>query len=562
MNHASDFLFSMFDNLYTVMMNKLYFGDCLEILKKLHQEHPQGFIDLIYIDPPFNSKRNYNILFEEADLKDTKAQKEAFADTWSNISYKDTLEQIKDLDLDLNHFLDSLDRTRISKSSVAYLTTMAIRIHYMHKALKDTGSFYLHCDPNMSHYLKIVCDLVFNSRNFRNEIIWKRASTVKGNFGQGAKFFGPSTDSILFYTKSEDYRFHQPFTEYSDEYLRKFYKHVEPETGRRYQLISMIGPGGAAKGNPSYEVMGVTRYWRYSKEKMADFIARGLVIQQKQGSVPRKKQYLDEGKGVAVQSLWDDVEALSASARESLGYPTQKPEALLERIIEVSTNKGDVVADFFCGCGTAVAVAQRLKRKWIGVDISHLAIGLIEKRLVGAYGKQIKKTYEIHGLPKDIASARQLAQSTEQGRFKFQDWIIETMLGGVHNPKKTADGGWDGHLTFDVPNHKKEVVLIEVKSGGVNVKNLREFIHVVEKQKASMGVFVCFEDEVTKPMLLEAKEHGYYRKDLFGAAYDKVQVITVEGLLEGEGIRMPDILHTTFKSADRVEEAQDQPEMF
>lgn len=505
------FLSSTADNFYTYGMNKLYFGDCLDVLKKLRHEHPEGFIDLIYIDPPFNSKRNYNILFEEADLKDTKAQKEAFADTWSNISYKDTLEQIKEIDLDLFSFLDGLDKIRISKSAVSYLTTMAIRIYYMHKVLKGTGSFYLHCDPTMSHYLKIICDLVFGNKNFRNEIVWcyRRYTAISNRFQR-------LHDVILYYSKSNESTFNQVFIPYGDKSGKMDSHYKQDEDGRWYR-------------------------W------------------QKRKNQEPYKIYLSEG---VRYGDWWEIPIINASAKERLGYPTQKPEALLQRIIEASSNKGDLVADFFCGCGTAVSVAQKLKRKWIGVDISHLAVGLIEKRLINSYGRQIKKTYEIDGLPKDIASAKKLAQGAEQGRFKFQDWIIETMLGGVHNPKKTADGGWDGHLTFDVPNHKKEVVLIEVKSGGVNVKNLREFIHVVNSQKASIGVFVCFENEVTKPMLLEAKQQGYYNKDVFRTTYDKIQILTVESLLDGDGIEMPTVMQTTFKNAEKKKENMEQADMF
>ena len=484
-------------------MNQLYFGDCLDILKKLYNDHPKGFIDLIYIDPPFNSKRNYNILFESVDLKDTKAQKEAFADTWSNISYKDTLEELKDIDLDLFRFLDGLDSIRILKSSVAYLTIMAIRIHYIHKVLKDTGSFYLHCDPTMSHYLKIVCDLIFGNKNFRNEIIWHYR-----RWTGGAKAFMKMHDVILFYAKDKTrLKFNVQYTPYTEKSLeRKQHYHTR------------------IKGDDIY---------------VTD---------------------IDE-KGVKENDVWH-IQLLNSQSKERLGYPTQKPEELLKRIIATSSDNGDLVADFFCGCGTTVAVAQELKRKWIGVDISHLAIGLIERRLISYYGKNIKKSYEVDGLPKDTASAKRLAQSTEHGRFKFQDWIIETILGGVHNPKKIADGGWDGHLAFDMPNQKKEIILIEVKSGGVTVKNIREFIHVVSKQKASIGVFVCFEDEVTKPMLLEAKQSGYYNKEMFGSNHDKIQILTVERLLDGDRISMPRIVHTTFKAAEKKEEETDHPELF
>ena len=486
-------------------MNKLYFGDCLDILKKLNKEHPSGFIDLIYIDPPFNSKRNYNILFENVDLKDTKAQKEAFSDTWSNVSYKDTLEELKDIDLDLFAFLESLDKNIISKSAVSYLTTMAIRIYYMHKVLKETGSFYLHCDPTMSHYLKILCDLIFKVTNFRNEIAW----CYRGA-GYPKMDFGKRHDVILRYSKTANYIFNLDDVreEYAETTKARFKHHI----------------GNIRNGK--------------------DFGVQKLH--------PLGKQPDD----------WWQIQPIAPSARERLGYPTQKPEALLDKIVKASSNKGSLVADFFGGCGTTISVAQNLKRKWLAVDISHLAIGLIERRLINSYGKTIKNTYEIDGLPKDISSAKQLAEGTSRGRLKFQDWIIEAMIGGVHNPRKTADGGWDGHLTFEMPNHLKEIILIEVKSGNVNVKNLREFIQVINKQKAAIGVFVCFDEKVTKPMRLEAKDAGYYKKDIFGANYDRIQIMTVEKLLEGEVIKMPNILTTTFKTAKEKKENGEQPDLF
>lgn len=276
----------------------------------------------------------------------------------------------------------------------------------------------------------------------------------------------------------------------------------------------------------------------------------GLIHQEKQGSIPRLKRFLDEMRGQPITNDWDDIEHLHGSNAETLGYPTQKPEILLERIISASSNEGDLVADFFCGCGTTIAAAQKLNRQWLGVDISHLAVGLIEKRLIDSYGENIKKTFEVHGLPKDIASAYRLAQDTTKGRVHFQEWIIETMLQGVCNEKKSADGGFDGYATFEIPG-KKETILIEVKSGNVNVKNIREFIQVIEKQKASMGVFVCFEAQVTKPMLSEAKSEGYYAKELFGTNYDKIQIITVEDLLEGKRINIPNSSVGTFKKAVR-----------
>jgi len=453
-----------------------------------------------------NSNRNYNILFEDADLKNVKAQKEAFSDTWSNVSYKDTLAELIDLSEDLYSFLKNLDSIDISKSAVSYLTTMAIRICYMHKVLKDTGSFYLHCDPTMSHYLKIVCDLIFGSKfgsnNFINEIIWCYETG-----GRATNFFPRKHDTIFWYSKSKDCNFFYDQVALKRDTSTMHEPILTDEKGKKYQRN--------IKGGKEY---------RY---------------------------YLD--KGVLPNDWWIDIQAINPSAKERLHYPTQKPEALLDRIIKASSSKGDLVADFFCGCGTTVAVAQKLKRNWLGIDISHLATRLITKRLIDKYGKDVRETFEIDGVPKDISSAKMLAEETKGGRIKFQDWVIEFLLGGIHNPKKTADGGWDGYLTFDKGDEGKEKVLIEVKSGNVNVKNIREFIQVVSKQGAGMGAFVCFKEQVTKPMMLAVKDEGKYSfgEGLPKADCDKIQIITIEDLLEHIGIDMPISSKTTFKSAPK-----------
>lgn len=528
--------------------NQLYYGDCLEVLKNLYEKYSSGFIDLIYIDPPFNSKRNYNILFEDIKLTDTQAQKQAFADTWSNVSYKDTLEQIKTLDLDLFYLLDCFDKIRISKSAVAYLTMMAIRIWYMHKVLKTTGSFYLHCDSTVSHYLKIVCDLIFGHNNFRNEIIWLR-SNPKSHISIN---FSTCTDTILRYTKTSKCIFHQPYEKHDPNYIKSTYRYVD-EQGQ-YRLLPLLNPNDD-RPNLTYKFLGIKRVWRWTKERMQKAYDEGLIVQLKPGAVPQYKKYLQDSKGRTLTNCWTDI--LQVAGNEFLGYPTQKPEALLERIILASSNEDDLVADPFCGCGTTITVSEQLKRRWLGVDISHLAIGLIEKRLIQSYGKKIRDTYEIHGFPKDLASAKELAHS-EGGRLKFQDWIIESKLGGVHNPKRTADGGWDGHATFQM-DKKKEIVLIEVKSGYTNVKNLREFIHVAESQKVSIGVFVCFAEQVTKPMQLEAKSQGYYNQEFFGTRYNKIQILTVEEILNGQEIQKPSSTQETFKQAQKnIEKEADQ----
>ncbi len=485
------------------IMNKLYFGDNLEIMKDMLKQNPNGFIDLIYIDPPFNSKRNYNVLYESIDMEDTKAQKQAFADTWSNVGYLDTLREIQDIDMDLYEFLNALDKINISKSAISYLATMGIRIWYMHKLLKNTGSFYLHCDPTMSHYLKIVCDLIFGTnKHFRNEIAW----CYYGASSPGQKQFPRKHDIIFWYSKGNIWTF-------NDEEVRIPY---QDSTLKR------------AETTPTSTFHGI-----------------------------RTERTLHE-KGKIVEDYWL-LPPLVSTSKERLGYPTQKPEMLLERIIEASSNKGDVVADFFCGCGTAISVAQKLKRQWVGVDISHLAVKLITKRLMDAYGTGVRKTFEIFGFPRDIASAKELATATRKGRLKFEEWIIEVMLHGVLNEKKNQTG-FDGYLTLDMP-WKKEFVLIEVKSGNASLQQVNHFIQTIKKREAVMGLFVCFEEKVTDGMKQAAKKEGYYLEQSFGRKFEKLQIITVEDLLENKLPNLPPAENITFKKATTVKEDNHEVEL-
>lgn len=535
-------------------MNQLFFGDCLDVLIELKKEHPQPFIDLIYIDPPFNSKRNYNVLFESMDMKDATAQKEAFADTWSNYSYMETLNEIAELDRELYTVLKTFHELKsISDSAVAYLTTMAIRIWYMHKLLKDTGSFYLHCDTTMSRYLGLMCDIIFGENNHVNEIAWKR-SDAHSDSKQGSKHYGRIHDVILFYKKSNKATFNTLFNPLPQSTIDNWYKNIEAETGRKYNKGDLQAPGGASKGNPYYEWNGFLKYWRYSKENMQRLHDEGRIIYSSTG-MPYQKRYLDESKGIPLQDMWDDISMIRGLNKksESLGYPTQKPEALLERIIKASSNEGDVVADFFCGCGTTISVAQKLNRQWLGADISHLAIRLIVKRLVDTYGEGIKHNIKLHGLPKDIASAKELAEKVEKGRMKFQDWAIEVMLNGVVNERKVADGGFDGYIVFN-SNAGKQFALIETKSGSVNVKNIREFVRVIDSQKASVGIFVCFEETLTREMIKEAKNAGHIKINKVEFPQDKIQILTVEDLFSGKKPQLPfSSDNTTFKKAQRNE---------
>jgi DNA modification methylase len=403
-------------------------------------QFPAECIDLIYLDPPFFSNRIYEVIWgDEAEVR-------SFEDRWEG-------------------------------GIQVYIGWMRERVLELYRILKPTGTIYLHCDPTASHYLKVMLDSVFGPENFRNEITWKRATTVKGNFGQGARFFGRNTDTLLFFSKSDDYRFNQPFTDYSESYKETAYRHVEPETGRRYRLVSMIGPGGAAKGNPQYEFMGVTRYWRYSKEKMQELVDADLIVQTKPGTVPNRKYYLDEGKGVPVQALWDDIPSLQASSAERLGYPTQKPEALLERIIQTSSDKGDVVLDPFCGCGTTVAVAERLRRQWIGIDISPTAVSLMKRRLVKQTGGVVG--VKLVGMPVDEAQLRKLKP------FEFQNWVMQR-LNGTASARMTGDMGIDG---FSFMVHDP----IQVKQSEHVGRNVVDnFETAIERAGKTKGYIIAF----------------------------------------------------------------------
>ncbi len=512
--------------------NVLYYGDNLEILRKYI---PDSSIDLIYLDPPFNSKATYNVLYKEQTGEFSQAQITAFDDTWhwgmeSEKALQDIFESptappaVKDFMSVMPKFLGK------KTDMAAYLAMMCVRLLELKRVLKDTGSIYLHCDPTASHYLKILMDAIFGANNFVNEIVWKRSS-AHSDIGQGAKHMGRLHDIILFYSKTEDFVCNVQYTPYSEEYLNAFYRHVEPDTGRRFRLGDLTGPGGAAKGNPQYEFLGVTRYWRYSKEHMQELYEQGRIIQSKPGTVPQYKRYLDEMAGVPTQDLWDDLPPIGAQAKERLGYPTQKPATLLERIIKSSSNEGDTVLDPFCGCGTALIVAHKLNRKWIGIDITHLAISTMKWRLEKMFPNI---QYKVIGEPKDLESAKELAS---QNKYQFQWWAV-SLIGGqpYGDKKKGADTGIDGYLYFMDEKNKVKKAIIQVKAGNVSVSQLRDLVGVVQREKAEMGVFLCLES-ATKPMQIEADSQGFYKSPL-GKDYPKVQIFTIEQLLEG---KKPDI---------------------
>ncbi|PYO40397.1 MAG: site-specific DNA-methyltransferase [Gemmatimonadetes bacterium] len=525
--------------------NVLYYGDNLDVLRRHIKDES---VDLVYLDPPFNSNQSYNVLFAEKDGSDAAAQIEAFEDTWhwdqaAAREFQETVERGGKVSEVLQAFRLFLG----TNDMLAYLTMMAPRLVDLRRALKETGSLYLHCDPTASHYLKLLLDAVFGPEHFRSEIIWKRSS-AHSDTKQGRVIHGHIHDVLLFYTKSDEWTWNPVYTPYDPDYVEQFYKYVEQGTGRRYRLGDLTGPGGAAKGNPSYEVMGVTRYWRYSKEKMNALIKAGRIIQTKPGSVPAYKRYLDEMPGVPLQDLWTDIPPIAAQAAERLGYPTQKPEALLERIILGSSNEGDAVLDPFCGCGTTVAAAQKLRRRWTGIDVTYLAIGLIKTRLRDAYGDDAK--YVVIGEPTTVEDAARLA---EEEPYQFQAWALGLVGARRAGPiKKGADKGIDGRLYFHDGADKTRQIVISVKAGALHATYVRDLVGVVQREKADIGVLISFE-EPTRPMRQEAASADFYTSPW--GKHPRIQLLTVADLLAGKGIDYPRTAGTnvTLKAAPRVD---------
>jgi DNA modification methylase len=457
----------------------IYCGDCLEQLRKL----PDACVDLVYIDPPFNSNRSYEVFWGE-----TK-EKRSFDDRHA--------------------------------STNAYIEFMRPRCVELHRVLKKTGSFYYHCDWHASHYVKVMLDAVFGESQFVNEIIWKRQSS-HNDAKQGSQHFGRVHDTLFLYSKSKEYKFNHLYRAYDQDYVDKFYKHREPETGRRYSLGDLGAPGGAApsKGNPCYEFMGIKRYWRFSKERMEQLYEEGRIVQAKPGRVPRQKRYLDEGKGVPLGSVWDDIGLVQATTQERVGYPTQKPLKLLERVIQASSDEGDIVLDAFCGCGTALEASQKLKRQWIGIDISPTACRVVANRLqretLLREDESLWKAnrgFIVRDLPWTVDKLKDIPP------FEFENWAV-IALGGLKNKSQVGDMGIDGRIypVTSMPPKKKERQLtfmdqwfpIQVKQKAkVGRPDIDQFEAVMTRERRDKGFFVGF--DFTSDALQEVD--AFFRRD-------------------------------------------------
>ena len=512
----------------------MYYGDNLEILRKYI---PDASVDLIYLDPPFNSNATYNVLFKEPSGASSQAQISAFEDTWHwGLEAERALQEIAASPIasaQVKEFMSVLPKLVGKRTDMAaYLSMMCIRLIELKRVLKETGSLYLHCDPTSSHYLKLLMDAIFGVQNFRNEIIWKR-TTSHGDWKQGARQLGRIHDSILFYAKGANNTWNTPFIPFSAEQIDKQYYRIDAQ-GRHYRLVTPTAkkPGG----DTSYEFKGVRppkgRYWAYTKEKMEEMDKQGLLYYSSTGQ-PYIIYYLDERPGVAAQSVWVDIQPMSPTSKERLGYPTQKPEALLERIIKAGSNEGDIVLDPFCGCGTAIVAAQRLNRKWIGIDITYLAVGLMEWRLKNMVPMPV---YEVVGAPRDLASAIELAN---RDKYQFQWWAV-TKIGGqpYGDKKKGADTGIDGYLYYMDEKDKIKKAIISVKGGkNINVSMIRDLGHVIDREKSDIGVFILLE-KPTRPMIEEAAMKGFYHSPL-GKDYPRIQIITIEEIFQGKSPDIP-----------------------
>jgi len=515
-------------------LNKLYFGDNRVILR----DHiASESVDLVYLDPPFNCKRDYNLIFKESGGKRATSQELFFGDTWiwsekADETCRELIEsggKIAEVIRAFRSFLGTSDM-------MAYIAMMAPRLIELRRVLKETGSIYLHCDPNASHYLKILMDAVFGGQNFKNEITWKR-TFAHGNVSRN---YGSVSDVLLWYTKSDDYTWNQPYKKLSEAQTLKKYPHVDPD-GRRWQSVTLRNPGSRPNLHYPYKASNGITYsphrngWSCNLIRMRKYDDEGrLHFPTNPTGALRLKMYANESPGEKLQNIWDDIPPISALAQERLGYPTQKPEALLRRIIEACSNEGDLVLDPFCGCGTAIEVAQHTERRWIGIDVTHLSLATIKGRLVKEFGPDIFKNIEVVGEPVTEEEALALAASD---KFGFQCWVVGRLGAPPIEQKKGADRGIDGRIYFHDDLGAPKHIVISVKAGDhIGPAFVRELRGVVDREKAEMGILVCVK-EPTSEMKKEAAQLGWYKS--LGGNFPRMQIITLKDIFANNPLNVP-----------------------
>lgn len=509
---------------------RLFFGDNLEVLRS-HVE--ANSVDLVYLDPPFNSNANYNVLFKEPGGAGAEAQAEAFRDTWkwgdaARDAYEEVMESGEAAALVMKGLRDWLDKNAM----MAYITMMAVRLIELRRVLKPTGSIYLHCDPTASHYLKIVMDAIFGPENFLSEVIWKRTGTHSS-----ARRWGPVHDTLLFYAKDSGlHDWNRPYVPLTEKHLQSHYRKVDAQ-GRRYEHGELTGAGtrNGRSGLPwrGFDVSKLGRHWTTTVDRLDGLYEEGRIYVPADGGWPRLIRYAEESKGRAIGDVWEDIPPLNMRALERLGYPTQKPVALIERIIEASSNPGDVVLDPFCGCGTSIDAAQQLDRNWIGIDVTHYAITLIEERLKRRHPDA---KFSIHGRPASFSDAVALAA---RDKHQFQWWAAWFAGAQAYREeKKGADRGIDGSSMFPNGPFGHGRIIISVKGGGnVNVQMVRDLRGVIEREGAEMGILVTLA-KPTDPMVREALEAGFVKKSAHGRL-PRLQIVTIANLFDGHEPKLP-----------------------
>jgi site-specific DNA-methyltransferase (adenine-specific) len=514
----------------------LFYGDNLDVLRTYVRDES---VDLVYLDPPFNSSASYNVLFAEQDGSRSAAQVKAFGDTWrwdqgAAMAYEEVVEAGGEVSQAMRAFQTLLGPSNM----LAYLSMMAPRLVELRRAMKPTASIYLHCDPTASHYLKLLMDAVFGPENFRNDIVWKRKAG-RGETNAAAIRFGVTADNLLFYAKSKAAPFHRQYRENNPEYIAAKFTHQDSD-GRRYRRDNLTSP--SLRPNLVYEYKGYSpppKGWAVSRARMEEMDAEGrLYFPPDKSRRIQRKRYLDELKGETVDSLWDDIPPINSQAAERLGYPTQKPEALLERVIETGSNPGDIVLDPFCGCGTAIAVSERLGRRWIGIDVTFLATHLIKSRLTEAFGDSLE--FEVIGEPTTKSEAEKLAK---EDPFQFEIWALSKVKARNSDKGRGADQGIDGRLLFHEKfGGKTRQVIISVKSGKTGPQHVRDLRGVIEREKAEIGVLISMR-EPTAAMRTEAAAAGHYRSGSEGVGtwgdHPRIQLLTIQELLDGARIDKP-----------------------
>ena len=518
--------------------NHLYYGDNLTIMKGI----PTGSVDLIYLDPPFNSNRNYNLIYSRLTGQPVPEQEEAFCDAWEMDPEKEEMVRrmpivFRDYGADegliqfWQAWIGALRHT--NPRLLAYLVYMSYRLFEMRRILKSTGSLYLHCDPTASHYIKVVMDGIFGHGNFQNEITWRRTTIHRD-----AQRLGRVHDIILFYSKGPRITWNTVFVKHDDGYVNSHYTQKDAD-GRRYRLDNATaagqGPARTFFGQVMEPPLGT--HWRWSQENINQLAEQGRIVLTRRGR-PSYKRYLDEMKGTPVSDDWADIPPINSQAKERLGYSTQKPLALLQRIIEQSSNPGDVVFDPFCGCGTSVYAAHLAGRRWLGCDIAILSVKIVRDVLFKRYGLTEGEHYQVSGVPLSVEGAEDLFDRDPR---QFQHWAVE-LAGGFATAKFSGDRGVDGRIYFETKDGLKSMVL-SVKGGKTltpaYVRDLRGTM--VNETDAEMGGFICL-GQPTKGMRDVENQAGMW--NYLGKDYHQLQIRTVEDLLAGRGFDTPSRVET------------------